>query len=109
MFHKRKLGEHFYKLWCPEIHLKQSFVFGKPFQKTKILDLHGFTLNEAYIKTLEFIEKSSNNGFKKINIITGASGEIKKEFATWISNNKSIQSFSLKNKGEYEIFLKRKK
>ena len=40
-------------------------------KKTKILDLHGLSLDEANFKVIKFIENSYKNGFKKLKIITG--------------------------------------
>ncbi len=37
----------------------------------KVIDLHGYTLEEANQKISEFIEYCFNNKVKKINVITG--------------------------------------
>lgn len=53
-------------------------------QKSKItIDLHGLTLNQAY----ELVFKTlSNKHHKQITVITGASGEIKRQFEFWLEN-----------------------
>lgn len=59
-------------------------VFRLTDQKSKItIDLHGLTLNQAY----ELVFKTlSNKQHKQITVITGASGEIKRQFEFWLEN-----------------------
>lgn len=49
------------------------------------LDLHGYKLDEAYAKTCEFIARCHRNQKRCVLIITGKSGNIKKEFSHWVN------------------------
>ncbi len=53
---------------------------------SKTLDLHGYTIQGAYEKTREFLEYCQEEDYKNVRIITGKSGQIFKEFPTWIEN-----------------------
>lgn len=106
MRHKRILDKHYYKEWCPDLKLVEYFVFRvDTSQYQQKIDLHGLTVNEAYLKTLEFIETSHKNNLPHIRIITGASGSIKKEFTNWICGNKIVRKFEKINSGEFKIWL----
>ena len=56
------------------------------------LDLHQMTLEEAYQKTIQFIEKHYKIGSQKIQIITGKGREgrglIHAEFANWLDTKR---------------------
>ena len=54
------------------------------------LDLHGFTLEEAYQEFSDFIYSAYEDSISKVEIITGNSGQIKKEFPHWAENNLSL-------------------
>ena len=69
------------------------------------LDLHGYTVQESYIKTKEFLEISVQNKRKFIYIITGKSGKIFEEFERWSFCNVSRKEL-LKSGGGYKIYLK---
>lgn len=73
-------------------------------QKSKItIDLHGLTLNQAY----ELVFKTlSNKHHKQITVITGASGEIKRQFEFWLENptlKKLYKRYKTINVGSYLI------
>ena len=51
------------------------------------LDLHDYSLEDAYQKCQEFIGEAYINRIKKIEIITGKSGHICKEFPFWAESN----------------------
>ncbi len=73
------------------------------------LDLHGLTLNEAFLTTKEFIQTAVSNN-KSITIITGMSGDIKREFPYWMENNHLVSSIEEMNGGgAYKIFFKKRK
>ena len=44
------------------------------------LDLHGFTLEEAYNEFTDFIYEAYTQNITKVEVITGKSGQIRKEF-----------------------------
>tara|TARA_B100000941_G_scaffold189494_1_gene136522 strand:+ start:607 stop:1026 length:420 start_codon:yes stop_codon:yes gene_type:complete len=99
----------------------------------KTIDLHGYSLNEASIKIIDFIEKSYAGNVNKINIITGKGNRSKNKEDPYQSNNLSIlkyyvpefiknhdelmkkiknidfKSVNDENLGSFSVILKRKK
>ena len=99
----------------------------------KIIDLHGYTLEEANKKIFEYIENCYLNNVHKINIITGKGLRSKNMDDPYQSNDLSILKYSVPNyiknntelmnkilkidfdsvnspsKGNFYIFLKKKK
>ena len=75
-----------------------------------MLDLHGYTLNDAFKKFGDTIDHFYHAGYKKLTIVTGH-GEISKEIETWAENNQYIRNIERQdpNKGSYLILLKKKK
>ena len=63
----------------------------------KIIDLHGYTLEEANKKIYEFIENSYLIGIHKINIITGKGLRSKNSDDPYQSKNLSILKYSVPN------------
>ncbi len=59
----------------------------------KTIDLHGYSLNEASIKIIDFIEKSYAENVNKINIITGKGNRSKNKEDPYQSNNLSILKY----------------
>ena len=57
-----------------------------------VLDLHGYTLDDAYIETLEFLKDMHKDKVKKVKVITGK-GAIAKEFPFWIERSSYIKKF----------------
>ena len=55
------------------------------------LDLHGFTLEEAYEEFTDFIYSAYQDGVSKVEIITGKSGKIRQEFPHWSESSHQIQ------------------
>ena len=47
------------------------------------LDLHGYTVNDAWLRFREFIDQHHKNGSKSVVIITGKNGQIAHEFREW--------------------------
>lgn len=100
--------------------------------KEKVIDLHGYSLDDANKKIFEFIISSFENGVNKINIITGKGlrsksmddpyqskdlSILKHSIPNFIKNNKNLMSKILKidedavksqSKGSFDIFLKKK-
>ena len=100
------------------------------FEKT--IDLHGYTLEEANKKIIEYIENCYLNNIDKINIITGKGLRSKNIDDPYQSNDLSILKYSVPNyiknnselmnkilkidfdsvnsplKGNFEIYLKKK-
>ena len=98
----------------------------------KTIDLHGYTLEEANKKIIEYIENCYLNNIDKINIITGKGLRSKNIDDPYQSNDLSILKYSVPNyiknnselmnkilkidfdsvnsplKGNFDIFLKKK-
>lgn len=108
--HNRKLNDDYLSEWFPnsKITYKPKLPY-KPYGLkiiTTTLDLHGETVNSAYIMCMDFIENSVKNNIKSVTIITGRSGQIKKEFKMWISMNKYVNMYKqLPNEGSYKLWL----
>ena len=51
-----------------------------------MLDLHGYTINDAFKKFNETVDHFYNAGYKKLTVVTGH-GDINKEMTTWAENN----------------------
>ena len=105
----------------------------KKFQhKTKVIDLHGFTLESANSEIERFINLCFDNGVSKILIITGKGGRSKNKEDPYQSKDLSILKYSVPNfirennnlmkkilkidsnaietasRGDFEIILKKK-
>lgn len=95
----------------PTHHLKVSYKTFLPY----ILDLHGYTIQEAYNKLNAFIDKHIIYKTKYITVITGKGsytkeGLIHKEIENWLSTkvfNTKIKNFEwINGNGALKIFLK---
>ena len=99
----------------------------------KVIDLHGYTLDEANKKIFEYIKNCYLNNIDKINIITGKGLRSKNIHDPYQSNDLSILKYSVPNyiknnselmdkilkidfesvnspsKGNFDIFLKKNK
>ena len=81
------------------------------------LDLHQMTLEEAYQKTVQFIERHYKIGSKKIQIITGkgreGKGLIRGEFENWLDTKRLKQYIReakwTNDEGAMNIWLKKNK
>ena len=110
MKHKRELGPNFHQEWLPGTILRETFIGPRPKIKlSRRIDLHGLTLHDAYVNTVEFIQSHIDNGSDSIRIVTGASGNIKKEFVSWILKTKCIKKYLQISNGEYKIWLRNMK
>ena len=98
----------------------------------KIIDLHGYSLEEANIKIEKFILSSFEKGVRKINIITGKGSRsknlddpyqskdlsiLKYSVPNYIKENKNLmnkilkidfESVEMSSKGNFDIILKKK-
>ena len=63
--------------------------------KTKIIDLHGYTLEEANKKVESIIEKSFKENISKIKIITGKGLHSQNEKNQYVSKDLSILKYSV--------------
>ena len=55
------------------------------------LDLHGFTLEDAYQEFTDFIFEAYQGSVSKVEVITGKSGQIRKEFPHWAESSHQIR------------------
>ena len=63
-----------------------------------ILDLHGYTLQEAYKETHEFVKECHRDRVKKVKVITGK-GEINKEFPMWLERSPLVRKMEQTSDG----------
>ena len=76
-----------------------------PLSEITTLDLHGMTVQEAYMATVDFINSRTQN---TITIITGKSGQICQEFPEWMNLNRHVRSWEeLNGGGAFRIILLR--
>ena len=75
----------------------------------KKLDLDGLTLEEAFEEFTDFIYEAYTNNLSKVEIITGKSGQIRKEFPYWSENNHQIKTVTPSwHGGSYEVKIQKK-
>ena len=76
--------------------------------KTKHIDLHGFTLEEANRKIEKFIEESYENGLTKIIVVTGKGLHSSNEKDPYVSKDLGILKYSVPEFIENHIELMKK-
>ena len=69
----------------------------KEFFKTKSIDLHGYTLDQANKKIEEFIQNSYNKKINKIIVVTGKGLHSQNEKNPYVSKDLSILKYSVPN------------
>ena len=137
---KKKLSKKDKKDWDNFINSKEkiqnkdlSILKKKDENLFKVIDLHGFSLEEANKTINDFIEKCYLDGISKINIITGKGsrsknkddpyqsvqlGILKYSIPDYIKNNNNLMnkikeidynSIDNPNEGSFNIFLKKNK
>ena len=75
----------------------------------KKLDLHGFTLEDAFDEFSDFIYEAYNDNLSNVEIVTGKSGQIRKEFPFWSENNHQIRSIEASwHGGSFVVKLQKK-
>lgn len=76
---------------------------------TSVFDCHHKSIQEAYVDLKDFIERHYENSSKFITVITGKSGDINREFKTWMEKNKFVRYISQNdNGGSWKVFIKDK-
>ncbi len=135
----KKLSNKDKKDWEKFVNSKEA-IQDKDVQSTKkdfsyiekIIDLHGYSLEEANIKIEKFILSSFEKGVRKINIITGKGSRsknlddpyqskdlsiLKYSVPNYIKENKNLmnkilkidfESIKMSSKGNFDIILKKK-
>lgn len=74
-----------------------------------IIDLHGMTIQEAYQRVRKFLYRHGNQLQNKlVTVITGKSGDIRREFPDWLDRISTVRSFTEMNGGgAFEVKLKK--
>tara|TARA_Y100000992_G_C21037664_1_gene383427 strand:- start:114 stop:347 length:234 start_codon:yes stop_codon:yes gene_type:complete len=73
------------------------------------LDLHGFTLEEAYREFTDFIYDAYQENISKVEVITGKSGSIRKEFPHWAESSHQIRYIEPSwHEGSYIVKIQKK-
>lgn len=67
----------------PEISFRPSKI---KHEEPTILDLHGLTVQQAFLRVNEFLTVHYTIGSKMVTIITGKNGKIQDEFPHWCGN-----------------------
>ena len=87
----------------------KDFKFSKKkFLKTKNIDLHGFTLEQANKTIKKFINDSYQNGVSKITVVTGKGLHSNVEKNTYVSKELSILKYSVPEYIENNLDLMKK-
>lgn len=63
------------------------------------LDLHGYTVQDAWHKVNSYIDEAKRLGIMEVVVITGKSGDICKEFPSWVSYRIDVISCKPQNDG----------
>jgi DNA-nicking Smr family endonuclease len=84
----------------------------KEFELPKLIDLHGFTVQAGYNRTLMFIRLSALAGRRHCKVVTGISGKMRREFEKWMGTQvfkPYVESFKVfDNQGSFIITLRKK-
>ncbi len=74
------------------------------------LDLHGLTLDEAYSATNDFLIEAVHE-YKSVTVVTGVSGDIKREFPFWFDKQHPLVNRieELNGGGAYRVYFKKRK
>jgi DNA-nicking Smr family endonuclease len=69
-----------------------------------VLDLHGFTVDEAYREVRDFLDGKT----RMVTVITGRSGVIRREFPHWLAQFSNVSSYEETNDGgAFKVKLKK--
>jgi DNA-nicking Smr family endonuclease len=76
-------------------------------------DLHGLTIQQAFNHTVQLCERAYQDRLDQFTIITGKSGQIRREFEGWLENPiiaRYVKKYRpLLNGGSFIIYLKNQK
>lgn len=86
---------------APALHVQV-----RPPLPSSILDLHGMTLQRAHSAFERFVTDVAGH-HKSAIIITGRSGQIRREFPAWAALNPRIRSsIMMHNQGSFKVTIK---
>ena len=66
---------------------------------SSVLDLHNYTIQAAYEASNAHIEEAFYLGIRKVQHITGKSGQISQEFETWALRHPRVRKIRKQNDG----------
>ena len=98
---KKKISERDKKDWenfisgDTKLEDKDKKLFKKENIKTRSLDLHGYSLDDANLKVKQFIEESFNDGTEKLIIVTGKGIHSQNDKDPYISKKLGILRYSV--------------
>lgn len=73
-----------------------------------VLDLHGLILQDAFQAVQSHIIEGAAQGYRRLTIITGRSGQMNQEMPRWVERNSVVRSInSMNGGGAWEILIKR--
>jgi dsDNA-specific endonuclease/ATPase MutS2 len=82
----------------------------RPRARFTTLDLHGYTVHQACAVTKTFVYDAKRAGLKYVTIITGLSGQIRREFPLWVEQFPEVRKVDPANGGgAFRVYLKRNK
>lgn len=89
---------------------KDKPVFTTTPREVLTYDLHGMTVQQAFDHTVKLVERAYEYGLPQITVITGKSGQIRREFESWIDNpviGKFVRFMRpLPNGGSFVVYLR---
>ncbi len=98
---KKKISDKDLKDWeiftssKDKLYNKDSITNQKLNEKTKSIDLHGYTLDKANQVITEFISNAYNDGVKKLIVVTGKGIHSQNEKNPYVSKDLSILKYSI--------------
>ena len=98
---KKKISDKDLKDWeifissKDKLYNKDSITNQKLNEKTRSIDLHGYTLDKANQVITEFISNAYNDGVKKLIVVTGKGIHSQNEKNPYVSKDLSILKYSI--------------
>jgi len=93
------------------ISMKDRPIYSSPPKEVLGYDLHGMTVQQAFEHTVKLCARAFNYHINAITIVTGKSGQIRREFEGWLDNPALSQyvrySRVQSNGGSYVVYLKK--
>jgi DNA-nicking Smr family endonuclease len=93
------------------VSMKDKPVFTTSVREVLGYDLHGMTVQEAFDHTIKLCARAYEYHINAITIITGKSGQIRREFEGWMDNpelSKFVRYFRCQsNGGSFVVYLRK--
>jgi DNA-nicking Smr family endonuclease len=94
------------------ISMKNVPVFTGPTKEVLTYDLHGMTVQQAFDHTIKLCARGYECNMSQITIVTGKSGQIRREFEAWLENpsiSRYVRGFRpLPNGGSFYVYLRKR-